>query len=198
MAIPAIAKLSSEERDRLRRSRTHYHDFYGCLKDVPLAVSRRTGALLYMLARGSRARTIIEFGTSFGISTLYFAAALRDNGGGRLITTEFKPSKVARARANLAEGDLIDIVEIREGDALDTLRHDLPDTVDPLLLDGAKALYSGILDLVESRLRPGAFVVADNADYSPDYLARVRSAGHGYMTTPFDSDVELSTWIGRR
>ena len=111
-----------------------------------------------MLARGSRARTIIEFGTSFGISTLYFAAALRDNGGGRLITTEFKPSKVARARANLAEGDLIDIVEIREGDALDTLRHDLPDTVDPLLLDGAKALYSGILDLVESRLRPGAFL----------------------------------------
>ena len=151
-----------------------------------------------MLARGSRARTIIEFGTSFGISTPYFAAALRDNGGGRLITTEFKPSKVARARANLAEGDLIDIVEIREGDALDTLRHDLPDTVDPLLLDGAKALYSGILDLVESRLRPGAFVVADNADYSPDYLARVRSAGQGYMTTPFDSDVELSTWIGRR
>ncbi len=37
--------------------------------------------LLYMLARGSRARNIVEFGTSFGISTLYLAAALRDNGG---------------------------------------------------------------------------------------------------------------------
>ena len=51
-----------------------------------LAVSRETGLLLYMLARFSRAKAIVEFGTSFAISTLHLAAALRDNGGGRLIT----------------------------------------------------------------------------------------------------------------
>jgi predicted O-methyltransferase YrrM len=148
-----------------------------------------------MLARSSRARTIVEFGTSFGISTLHLAAGLRDNGGGRLITSEFEPSKAARARENLSAGGLIDLVEIREGDALKTLRADLPDTIDLVLLDGAKALYPEILDLVEGHLRPGAIIVADNADDSPDYLARVRAPGSGYMSTPFAEDVELSVRI---
>jgi predicted O-methyltransferase YrrM len=195
-ASPAFAHVSAEERARLMRSKTEYRDLYGRLKDFPLAVSRETGALLYMLARGTGARTIVEFGTSFGISTLHLAAALRDNGGGRLITSEFETSKVARARDNLTEAGLIDLVEIREGDALQTLSVDLPDTVDLLLLDGAKALYPEILGLVESRLRHGAFIVADNADYSPDYLAYVRSTSKGYLSTPFGGDVELSLRVG--
>jgi predicted O-methyltransferase YrrM len=195
-ASPAFAHVSSEERIRMMRSKTEYRDFYRHLKDFPLAVSRETGTLLYMLARSTRARTIVEFGTSFGISTLHLAAALRDNGGGRLITSEFEPSKVARARDNLTAADLSDLVEIREGDALQTLSVDLPDTVDLLLLDGAKALYPEILGLVESRLRRGAFIVADNADYSPDYLAYVRSPSRGYLSTAFGGDVELSMRLG--
>ncbi len=123
----------------------------------------------------------MEFGTSFAISTLHLAAAVRDNGGGRIITTEFEPSKVARAREHLTAGGVMDLVEIRAGDALKTLSPDLPDTIDLLLLDGAKALYPDILALVESRLRPGAVIVADNADYSPEYLDRVRSAANGYL-----------------
>src|SRR5262245_58206719 len=149
-----------------------------------------------MLARSGRARTIVEYGMSFGISTLHLAAALRDNGGGRLITTEFEPSKVVRARENLAAAGLADLVEIREGDALRTLSADLPEQIDLLLLDGAKALYPEILDLVASRLRLGAFILADNADYSPDYLARVRSPAGGYLSVPFGDDVELSMRLG--
>jgi predicted O-methyltransferase YrrM len=191
-AIPAMAELSSEERSRLMQSKTDYRAFYGYLKDLPLAVSRETGLLLYMLARGSHAQTIVEFGTSFGISTLHLAAALRDNGGGRLVTTEFEPSKVMRARANLVAGGLDDLVEIREGDALQTLATDLPECIDLLLLDGAKALYPEILHLLENRLRPGAYIVADNADYSPEYLAYVRAPTHGYLSMPFGEDVELS------
>ncbi|TXI11022.1 MAG: O-methyltransferase [Rhizobium sp.] len=190
------ASLSGEDRARLVRSKTDYLDFYGRLKDIPLAISQETGALLYMLARSTRARTIVEFGTSFGISTLYLCAALRENGGGHLITTEFEPSKVARARANLTAGGLIDLVEIREGDALQTLSADLPDSIDLLLLDGAKALYPDVLKLVESRLKPGALVVADNADFCPDYLAWVRSATGGYMSLPFAEDIELSMRLG--
>ena len=193
---PALAALSAEERSRLMRSKTDYLDFYGRMKDLPLPVSRETGTLLYMLARSSVARTIVEFGTSFGISTLHLAAALRDNGGGRLITSEFEPSKVARARENLQAGVVIDLVEIREGDALQTLRVDLPEIIDLLLLDGAKALYPEVLSLLESRLRPGALIVADNADYSPDYLARVRAPSSGYISTPFGEDVELSIRLG--
>jgi len=192
----AIAGLSDDDRARLMHSKTDYRDFYGRLKNLPLPVSRETGALLYMLARSSRARTIVEFGTSFGISTLHLAAALRDNGGGRLITSEFEPSKAARAKANLKAGGVIDLVEIREGDALETLSVDLPDAIDLVLLDGAKALYPEILGLLESRLRPGALVVADNADMSPDYLKRVRSPASGYMSVPFGDDVELSMRIG--
>src|ERR1700760_2492400 len=138
-----------------------------------------------MVARRSRAQTIVEFGTSFGISSLHLAAALRDNGGGRLITSEFEPTQVARAKKNLAAGGLIDLVEFREGDALKTLSTNLPETIDLVLLDGAKALYPEILDLVEDRLKPGAIIVADNAEFSPDYLARVRKADSGYMSTPF-------------
>ncbi|RQR85701.1 MULTISPECIES: O-methyltransferase [unclassified Burkholderia] len=193
---PDFADLSHDEHARLMRSKTGYADFYARLKDYPLAVSRETGTLLYMLARGCGARSIVEFGTSFGISTLHLAAALRDNGGGRVITSEFEASKVERARANLTAAGLADLVEIRVGDALRTLAADLPETVDLVLLDGAKALYPEILARVEPRLRPGAFVVADNAEYSPDYLAYVRAPENGYLSVPFGGDVELSMRIG--
>ena len=184
--------LASEEKERLIRSRTEYADFYGRMKDVPLAVSRQTGNLLYMLARSSRAMSIIEFGTSVGLSTICLASALHDNGGGRLVTSEFAPSKIARARINLTEAGLADLVEFREGDALDTLSRDLPDSVNLLLLDGAKALYPDILDLVAPRLRAGALIVADNADFCPPYLERVRSPGSGYLSVQFADDIELS------
>jgi predicted O-methyltransferase YrrM len=178
--------------ERRAADRADYRQFYARMKDQPLPVSPETGRLLYLLARSSRARTIIEFGTSFGISTLHLAAALRDNGGGRLIGSEFEPSKIVRARANLAAGGLSDLVEIREGDALETLARDLPDAIDFVLLDGAKNLYPAILSLLESRLRDGALIVADNADSSPEYLACVRSAANGYLSVPFGDDVELS------
>jgi len=192
----ALADLTEAEQTLMMRSKTGYRDLYGRLKNVPLPVSRETGSLLYMLARASRARSIIEFGTSFGISTLHLAAALRDNGGGRLITTEFEPSKVKRARDHLTAGGLIDLVEIRQGDALQTLATDLPGSIDLVLLDGAKALYPDILDLLESRLKAGALIIADNADDSPDYLARIRTPGSGYVSTPFADDVELSMRLG--
>lgn len=193
---PAVAGLTDQERVRLMRSKADYLDFYTRLKDFPLAVSRETGTLLYLLARCCRARSIVEFGTSFGISTLHLAAALRDNGGGRLVSSEFEPSKVARARENLTAGGLLDLVEIRQGDALQTLAVDLPGGIDLLLLDGAKSLYPEILDLVEGRLRPGALILADDAEHSPEYLARVRSPGRGYLSVAFGEDVELSMRLG--
>ncbi|MFJ7793865.1 O-methyltransferase [Pseudomonas sp. NPDC096950] len=189
---PVFSDFSNEERDRLMHSKTDYLELYGLLKDAWLPVSRDTGKLLYTLARSSKARAIVEFGTSFGLSTLHLAAALRDNGGGVLISSEFEPSKITVARQHLIEGGVSNLVEIREGDALVTLATDLPEAIDLLLLDGAKALYGDVLSLVESRLRPGALVVADNSDYCPEYLAYVRSPANGYLSVPFGEDVELS------
>ena len=192
-ARPVFSGVPAAERERLMRSKTEYLELYSALKEFPLAVSRETGALLYMLARSIGAKTIVEFGTSFGVSTVHLAAALRDNGGGgRLITTEFEAFKAERAQEHLVAGGLLDLVEIRLGDALQTLAVDLPETIDLVLLDGAKALYPEVLALLESRLRPGALIVADNADYAPEYLAKVRSSEAGYLSVPFGEDVELS------
>jgi predicted O-methyltransferase YrrM len=191
-----MADTPAEERaglmTRLMTSTTDYRAMYGQMKEFHLAVSQETATLLYMLARAAKARSIVEFGTSFGISTLHLAAALRDNGGGRVISTEFEPSKVAKARANFTAAGLSDLVEVREGDALETLASGLPEQIDLVLLDGAKSLYLPVLALLEKRLRAGALIVADNADRCPEYLLQVRAAGSPYLSVPFTGDVELS------
>jgi predicted O-methyltransferase YrrM len=95
----------------------------------------------------------------------------------------------------LQEAGLDSLVEVREGDALQTLARDLPARIDLVLLDGAKVLYPQVLELVEPHLAPGALIVADNADDSPEYLARVRGNA-GYLSLALGEDVELSQWLG--
>jgi predicted O-methyltransferase YrrM len=162
-----------------------------------IPVSPEGGRLLYTLIRASRPSTVVEFGTSFGISTIHLAAAVRDNGAGRVISTELNAAKVARARANLAEAGLSGQVTILEGDALETLASiDTP--VEFVLLDGWKGLYLPLLRQLEPRLTPGALVLADDsvsmAAQMADYLAYVRDPGHGYLSVSFpESDgVEIS------
>lgn len=185
--------LSPEERARrMSDPNSDYRQFFSRAKDLYMAVSPDTARLLYLLARTTRATSVIEFGTSFGVSTIHLAAALRDNGGGTLIGSELEPTKVLQARANLQAAGLADLVDVREGDALETLARDLPPEIDLVLLDGHKPLYARLLDLLAPRLRPGACLVADNADACPEYLARVRASGGGYLSTPFAADVELS------
>ena len=169
-------------------------DAYG---ELYIPVSPDGGRLLYTLIRASRPAVVVEFGTSFGISTIHLAAAVRDNGAGRVVSTELHPAKVARARANLAEAGLADLVTILEGDARQTLA-DLPGPVGFVLLDGWKNLYLPVLRLLEPRLAPGALVLADDsvsmATQLAGYLAYVRDPAHGYVSVPFpESDgLEIS------
>jgi len=189
----AREKLPAAERAAFRGNNTDYKTFYlSHVRNVHLAVARETAQLLYVLARSIEARAIVEFGTSFGISTLYLAAALKDNGGGRVIGSEFEPSKVKAARANMAAAGLAELVEIREGDALETLARDLPESIDLVLLDGAKTLYVPVLSRLAPRLRTGALIVADNADMCPEYLEVVRKPNSGYVSVPVAQDVELT------
>ena len=160
-------------------------EFYKAVNKAYMPVSREFGNLLYVLGRSSRAKTIVEFGTSFGISTIFLAAAIRDNGSGKVITTEFEPEKAARARKNLAAAGLADWVEFRVGDALATLKSNPPTEIDLVLLDGAKGLYLDVLKILEPQLRPGAIVASDNTDHDgmERFLHYLRAPGSGYASS---------------
>jgi predicted O-methyltransferase YrrM len=180
------ATLEQVVAEKLAEERADYRAIYRGHANNFLNVSPTYGRFLYAVARACKATRIVEFGTSMGISTIYLAAALRDNRGGRLIGSELEPAKVARARANLDAAGLADLVDIREGDALETLR-DVGGEVDLLLLDGAFALYLPVLKLVGPRLKSGAVVLGENA-FEPEYLAYVRNPANGYVSQPLPID----------
>jgi predicted O-methyltransferase YrrM len=180
---PAIARRHPDGLDAL--SAREHADAYA---EMYIPVSPEGGRLLYTLVRATRPATVVEFGTSFGISTIHLAAAVRDNGSGRVVSTELNAGKAARARANLAEAGLAGLVTILEGDALETLA-DLPGPVGFVLLDGWKNLYLPVLRLLEPRLAPGALILADDtvsmAAEMTDYLSYVRDPAHGYLSISF-------------
>lgn len=150
-----------------------------------LSVSPEFGRFLYMCARNCKARRIVEFGSSMGISAIYMAAALRDMGGGRLIGTDLEASKAERARSNVAAAGLADLVEFRVGDARDTLKTGLDGDIDMVLLDGAFTLYLPILKLLEPHLKPGALIVGENAlTDAGGYIEYVRDPRNGYLSLP--------------
>ena len=169
------------------------------LKDAYIPIDPAQGRALYQIARASGAQRIVEFGTSFGISTIYLAAAVRDNGGGEVITTEQEATKVAAARANFQSAGVADLIDLRSGDALETLR-DAPWPVDLVFLDGWKDLCLPVLRLLEPKLRPNSVVLCDDMKAFPKslraYVDHVRSANGHYvsMALPIGDELELSVF----
>jgi predicted O-methyltransferase YrrM len=194
-----LARLFAEAaKDEERPHRTVPADTRGradALADVYMPVSAAGGRLLYALARAIRPATVVEFGTSYGISTLHLAAAVKDNGTGHVYGTELSATKVTAARTNLAAANLSDHVTILEGDALDTLAG-VPGPIGLVLLDGWKELSLPVLRLLEPRLTPGALVVADDITMPSmrPYLEHVRDPGHGYLGVefPVEDGMEIS------
>lgn len=183
---PVIARLVEHERAApvplTSRERTEL------MEGAYLPVEPASGELLYSLVRACRPATVVEFGTSFGISTIYLAAAVRDNGTGRVLGTELSAAKVRQARANLAEAGLGSVVDILPGDALDSLAG-VPQPVGFVLLDGWKDLYLPVLRLLEPAMAPGTLIFADDtgrfADQLAGYLAHVRDPASGYVSVSF-------------
>ena len=156
------------------------------LSEIYMPVTPAAGRLLYSLVRATRPTTIVEFGMSFGISAIHLASAVRDNGSGRVVTTELSAAKIAAAKQNFAETGLDDLITVLEGDALTTLAS-LDGPVDFVLLDGWKELYLPVIKLLEPRLSAGSLIVADNtemADTKP-YLDYVRDPDNGYVSVSF-------------
>jgi len=183
-------------RERRRREGLDDRATAPLLEEAYIPVAREVGRLLYQLVRLRRPKLAVEFGTSFALSTLHIAAGLRDNGEGYLITTEQSANKAVRARANIHEAKLDDIVELREGDAFETLA-EVKD-IDFLLLDGWKALYLPLLQKLEPALSPGCLIVADDMLLMPQilqpYADHMRDPSNGYISTaiPIDDGLEIS------
>lgn len=156
-------------------------------KNVFMSIDDEGGELLYLMARTSGARTVVEYGTSFGVSTIYLACAVRDNGGGRVITTELQEDKARRAQENFAAAGVDDLVELWLGDARETLS-ELADPVDMVLLDGWPDLALPVLRAVEPKLRSGGLVLLDDLDVDfgtdmhGEFLDYVRDPANGYQT----------------
>ena len=169
----------------IEAERTDLAGVYRGLAGNFLNVSCDFGRFLYMCARACKARRIVEFGSSMGVSAIYMAAALRDNGGGYLIGTELERSKAERALANAAAAGLADFVEFRVGDARETLRSGIGGDVDMVMLDGAFTLYKSVLELLEPHLRPGAIIIGENAfEEAAGYIEYVRNPRNGYLSLP--------------
>lgn len=175
-------------------------EFADAAAEIYMPVSVAGGRLLYTLVRAVRPETVVEFGTSYGISTLHLAAAVRDNGAGHVITTEMSAAKVEAARHTFAETGLEDVVTVLEGDARETLpQHLEADGVGPVgfvLLDGWKDLYLPVLHELEPRLAPGTLVVADDTEFESvrPYLRYVRDPDNGYQgfAFPVEDGMEIS------
>jgi len=168
-------------------------------KDVYMSVSGAGGQLLYLLARATGARNVIEYGTSFGVSTIHLASAVRDNGGGRVITTEMQKDKADAALGNFADAGVADLIELRLGDARQTLT-DIPELPDLVLLDGWPDLALDVLRVLEPNLRAGTLILIDDvtADFGRDVhgalLAYLADSANGYatMTLPIADGIQVA------
>lgn len=160
-----------------------------------LNITPDTGRLLWILVQAARATRILEVGTSNAYSTIWLADAARATGG-HVITLERNPDKVRLARENLARAGVADRVELREGNAAETLAG-LTGPFHFVFLDADRANYSAYLDLALPKLQPGGLLVADNvishAEELADYLARVKSNPALFsVTVPVGKGEEIS------
>ena len=172
------------------------------LSDKLVALDREKAEFCYQVCRALRARRVVEAGTSFGVSTLFLASAVRDNlradgGEGIVIGTEMEPGKASAARANFAEAGLSDFIDLREGDLRETLL-EVSGPVDFMLVDIWTPMARPALELVAPWMREGAVIVCDNttqfADAYRDYFDFINDPANNMrtMTLPFEGGLEFT------
>ncbi len=170
--------------------------------DKFVALDRDKAEFCYQLCRANDARRIVEAGTSYGVSTLYLAAAVRDNiqaagGDGVVIGTEYEPNKASAARTHFEAAGLSRFIDLREGDLRETLKR-IDGAVDFMLVDIWVPMARPALELVAPHLKRGAIVVCDNTEQHrgayADYFAFLEDPANGFrtMTLPFSGGLELS------
>jgi predicted O-methyltransferase YrrM len=170
------------------------------MADKLVALDPDKAEFCYLLCRAIGARRIFEAGTSFGVSTLYLAAAVRDNGGGTVFGAEYEPDKVRQARANFEAAGLASFVDLREGDVVAAAEH-FAGPIDFVLFDIWGDMVGALLEILLPRLRSGAILCADNTGSETNrqggyaaMFALVDNPANGLrtMTLPFQGGFELT------
>lgn len=192
--LAVLRRLHDEERDQPWENGTDDSLDPFDWPSTGFAITAEEGDQLYLLARHSGARTVVEFATSLGFSTLYLAAALKDNGAGTVHTCEIVAEKSATASRNVQEAGLADHVDFRVGDAREELAA-VAGPIDLALIDGwpseeTPSAALAVLRLIEPNLRSGAIVANDN--HEQDYVDYVRDPANGYVS------MVLPTGSGRK
>jgi predicted O-methyltransferase YrrM len=176
-------------------------DAHGFLADKSVALEPIKAEFCHLLCCSLRARRVVEVGTSYGVSTLYLAAAVRQISAatgepGVVIATEHEPAKAARARANFAAAGLAELIDLREGDLRQTLKT-IEGPVDFVLMDIWTEMVRPAIELIAPHLRAGAVVVCDNTAQFPenyrDFFAFVREPKNRLrsLTLPFHGGLEF-------
>jgi predicted O-methyltransferase YrrM len=180
------------------------------LKDKLVALDRSKAEFCYQTCRALQARRVVEAGTSFGVSTLFLAAAVRDNlrqeanglhgpagPSGIVIGTEYEAEKAKVARGHFAEAGLADLIDLREGDLRETLV-DVEGPVDFMLIDIWTPMARPAISLIAPHLREGAVVICDNTlqfhGAYREYFDFVHDPRNGLrtMTLPFEGGLEFT------
>lgn len=202
-----VLQVLSEYRNRIEqedalRGKVSRQEWLSRRDEFLLEVGEAVGTLLNVFIRESRAKTILEVGTSYGYSTVWMAEAARATGG-KVITLDLKADKQAHARGMLEKAGLAAYVEFRCGDALKLIAQ-MTETVDLALIDLWKDVYIPCFDLILPRAAPGALIVADNMIFPPDnqalaaeYRAHIRrNPNIESVLLPVGHGIEVSTNSG--
>ena len=126
-------------------------------------VSATQGKLLHLLTRAHGSRRVLEIGTLGGYSAIWLGRAVGPTG--QVLTIELEPAHAEVARANLERAGLAEVVEVREGRAVDVLAKLVDDGSDPfdlVFVDADKPSNPEYFAWAMRLTRPGALIVVDN------------------------------------
>jgi len=170
-----------------------------------LAIGRNTGIFYNILLQSMDAKKILEIGMSAGYSTIWFAEAISKKTGGKIITIDQDKKKIERAKRNFEEAGLSDLIDIRNGDALEVIldiknESNSSESFDFVFIDADKERYIQYFDAILPMVKPGGIIGADNIlfperfqKFSNLYVKHVRNNPKiRSVTIPIDNGEELS------
>lgn len=166
---------------------------------LSLAVSAETGRFLRNMTLSHKPARILELGSSCGVSTLYFAEALRTLGSGMVIATELDPVKCAQLRDHVRTAGVDVYVDLREGDVFQAVS-ELDGTFDMVFIDVWANTYLDLFKQTERLLRPGSIVLADSMYTAEDAVRPYKQYLDGnprFSTTTldFESGIEFTVVV---